>query len=365
MNRFKMKLALDVDDVLLECIPYAIKLANEKYKFNPPLTIHEVNKWGILNTRADVIFEFYKDPEFFKSQPIIKGAHEFVKKLCKKTDVYIATSIYPEYMSIRAERILKEFPEIKPDHIFLGSSKNLIDVDILFDDGFHNVSKSKAGFPVLLRRPWNQEASGVLAVNNYDEFLNLLDVILKSYSKPETGFKTPGILILNGPSGGSKNEIAKEILKLDSSFVKLKSYTTKPKQDENDYCYISKEEFETMLDNGEFFESTMYGGYGFASKKSDVDEILKSGKNVLAIMDICGAMSLKTNYKNVSTVYIDKDKKSLLYDILKKDMSKQDMVNRIISIDDEKKNMDICDYLIKDIDSNEVAAKEILEILNK
>lgn len=39
MNRhYRMSVALDVDDLLLECIPYAIKLANEKYKFNPPIS---------------------------------------------------------------------------------------------------------------------------------------------------------------------------------------------------------------------------------------------------------------------------------------------------------------------------------------
>jgi hypothetical protein len=64
-KRFRMSTALDVDDLLMECVPYAIKLANEKYKFDPPLTIYEVDRWGKLGTRADVIFEFFDDPEFF------------------------------------------------------------------------------------------------------------------------------------------------------------------------------------------------------------------------------------------------------------------------------------------------------------
>ena len=111
-KRFRMSTALDVDDLLLECIPYAIKLANEKYNFNPPITIHEVDRWGKLGTRADVIFEFFEDPEFFKTQPVIKGAKEFVRKLSKLTEVFISTSIAPKFMGIRAERILEEFPEI-------------------------------------------------------------------------------------------------------------------------------------------------------------------------------------------------------------------------------------------------------------
>ena len=365
MNRFRMKCALDVDDLLLECIPYAIKLANEKYKYNPPITIHEVNKWGKLNNRADIIFEFFKDPKFFETQPVIKGAHEFVKKLAKKTDLYIITSIYPQYMGIRALRILKEFPEIKPENIFLTTSKELINVDILFDDGSHNILKSKVAYPILLRRPWNSSATGMLAVNNYDEFLNLVDVILKSYSKGDVGFKKPGLLVINGPTGSNKTQIAKEFIKAHPDFVKLKSYTTKPNiNKDKDYIYVSKDEFIKMQDNNEFFESTMYGEYAFASKKEEVDKILNSGKNVLAIMDICGAMNLKYNYKNVYTVFIDKDKKELIHEILNKNMSNIDKTNRIISIDDEKNNKDICDYVIKSNDIN-IVMEELNKIVDK
>ena len=169
-----MSTALDVDDLLMECVPYAIKLANEKYKFDPPLTIYEVDRWGKLGTRADVIFEFFDDPEFFKNQPVIEGAKEFVRKLSKMTEVFICTSIVPKFMGIRAERIMQEFPEIPAEHIYMGSRKDKINVDILFDDGMHNVFTSNAAYPILMRRPWNQSATGMLAVNNYDEFLNIL-----------------------------------------------------------------------------------------------------------------------------------------------------------------------------------------------
>ena len=77
MNRkYRLSTALDVDDLLMECVPYAIRLANEKYQFDPPLTIYEVDRWGKLGTRADVIFEFFKDPDFFCDQPVMEGAKE-------------------------------------------------------------------------------------------------------------------------------------------------------------------------------------------------------------------------------------------------------------------------------------------------
>ncbi|MBO5868980.1 MAG: guanylate kinase, partial [Oscillospiraceae bacterium] len=203
MNRkFPLSTALDIDDVLMECIPYAIRLANEKYQFDPPLSIYEVDRWGTLGTRADVIFEFFHDPEFFRTQPAIKGAREFVKKLCQMTEVFVSTAVYPEYMSIRAQRIHELFPEIPQDHIYMGSRKDKIDVDILFDDGMHNVSRSNAAYPILMRRPWNQHATGVLAVNTYDEFLKMVEVIADSYSsKTATTLDQPGIVVLVGPSG--------------------------------------------------------------------------------------------------------------------------------------------------------------------
>ena len=154
-KKFRLSTALDVDDLLMECVPYAIRLANEKYGFDPPLTINEVDRWGKLGTRADVIFEFFNDPEFYKNQPVIKGAKEFVHKLSKMTEIFVSTSVYPEFMSIRAMRIMEEFPEIPPDHIYMGSRKDKIDVDILFDDGMHNIFLSNAAYPILLRRPWN------------------------------------------------------------------------------------------------------------------------------------------------------------------------------------------------------------------
>ena len=363
-KRFRMSTALDVDDLLMECIPYAIRLANEKYKFDPPLTIYEVDRWGKLGTRADVIFEFFDDPEFFRTQPVIEGAKEFIRKLSKLTDVFISTSVTPKFMGIRAERIMAEFPEIPPEHIYMGTRKDKLNVDILFDDGMHNVVNSNAAYPILLRRPWNQNATGVLAVNNYDEFLKLVEVILASYSRVEEDAESANIVALVGPSGAGKTEIAQALLERSDRFEKLIGYTSKPPAPNEDkwYNFVSKQEFFDMMEKGIFFESTMYAGHGFGSRKADVDAILEKGKTVLAILDICGAMSLKTIYKNVALIYVRKDKRSLLRSILAKDCSNEDKVSRIISIDDERRNEDLCDHAVRG-NSPEDAAEDILSYL--
>ena len=368
MNRkFRLSTALDIDDLLMECVPYAIRLANEKYQFDPPLTIYEVDHWGKLGTRADVIFEFFQDPEFYRNQPVIRGAKEFVRKLSQMTEVFVSTSVYPEFMSLRAKRIMEEFPEIPQDHIYMGSRKDKIDVDILFDDGMHNVFESKAAYPILMRRPWNDQATGMLAVNTYDEFLKLVEVIADSYqSRPEKySLSKSGVVVLVGPTGSGKTEVARELLRRTDCFEKLKSYTTNPgaaRKDDGWYHCVEEQEFRRMYENGEFFESTTYSHHFYGSRKSDVEEILSSGKHVLTVMDICGAMALKTHFPNVITIYTKRDKKDLLTSIVERDMPTEDKVNRLLAVEGEKQNAEICDYVVK-VDSYEQAAREICSSL--
>ncbi len=366
-RKFRLSTALDIDDLLMECVSYAITLANEKYRFDPPLSIYEVEHWGKHGTRIDAIFEFFNDPEFYRTQPVFQGAKEFVRKLSQLTEVFISTAIPPEFMGIRAQRIREEFPEIPADHIYMGSRKDKIQVDILFDDGMHNVFSSSAKYPILMRRPWNREATGMLAVNNYDEFLKLVEVIADSYTvrRDAISAEEPGIVVLVGPSGSGKSKIAAQVLSRLPRYEKLVSYTTNDPTavEKNEwYNYVSLDTFRQMCDCGEMFQSTMYAGHGYGSRKADVEQILARGKHVLTTMDICGAMSLKTNFPNVTTVYIKREKKALMASVLRKNSTVEDKVNRLIAMESERQNAEICDYVVPFRDYEE-AVEQICQLL--
>ena len=368
MNRkYKLSTALDVDDILMECTSYAIKLANEKYKFDPPLSIYEKDKWGKNGKRIDSIYPYFNDPDFYRTQPVYEGAKEFVHRLCQMTEVFICTAVPPEFMGIRAQRIREEFPEIPADHIYMGARKDNIHTDIMFDDAMHNILNSSAKYPVLMRRPWNQEATGMLAVNYYDEFLKIVEIIAESYSAGQDPEKlgASDIVVLVGPSGSGKSKIATSFLSERADFEKLVSYTTKDPTavEENEwYNYISLDDFRTMCDSGEIMQSTMYAGHGYGSKKNDVERIINQGRRVMTTMDICGAMSLKTHFKNVTTIYIKRDKRALMNNILRKNSSIEDKVNRLVAIEYEDKNAALCDYVIN-FDSYDDAVAQLHEIL--
>jgi guanylate kinase len=180
---------------------------------------------------------------------------------------------------------MEEFPEIPANHIYMGSRKDKIDVDILFDDGAHNVFASNAAYPILMRRPWNREATGILAVNTYDEFLKLVEVISDSYSVRQTQYslKEPSVIVLVGPSGSRKNDIMRDLVNSCTTIERLPSYTTVEQMNMftmDRYKHISEQEFLQMHQQGELFESTNYANHFYGSRKGDVEEILARGKHV-------------------------------------------------------------------------------------
>ena len=144
------------------------------------------------------------------------------------------------------------------------------------------------------------------------------------------------------------------------------SYTTNDPTavEENSwYNYVSLDTFRSMCDSGGMFQSTMYSGHGYGSRKADVEKILAQGKRVLTTMDICGAMSLKTHFKNVVTIYIKREKKALMASILRKNSSIEDKVNRLTAIEYEQHNAELCDYVV-DFDSYDEAVTQLAKILN-
>lgn len=359
----KLDIGLDVDDVLLECTPYAVRLANEKYKMNPPLSVEEIKKWGGNGERGDVILEYFNDEEFYRTQPIIPGAKEFVQKLSKIANVYFVTAINPEFMSLRAMRLMEEFPEVPPQNIILTSSKSVVTLDVLLDDGPHNILQTIAKFPVLNRKPWNQNITGCLSINNYDDFFVILEAIQNSL-KPTEPVDGNSIIALVGPSGSGKTAIAEKLCE-NNGYYKTTPYTTRSPRENEDkkaYHFISMDEFLEAKKNGEFFETTMYAGCGYGTKKEDLKALLEKG-NVVIPIDITGAMTFKAHFKNVRTVFIKRDREKLLESLLERNVPNKDKVNRIISLETELRNQELCDFVIDNNKSIEYAANTIKSLL--
>ena len=349
MRRYRLKVGLDVDDTLYVCNEYALTLLKNKYGDIPELDVNGIKSWGKQGNVSDERLKMFEDPEFVSSQPICAGAQRFVRELCKIADVFFVTAVPPSCMSARAERLRKDFPEVPAGNLIFGTRKDIIRLDILLDDAAHNISNSQASYPVLMRKPWNIHLSGLLSVNTYDDFLHLVKTIRNSFIEKVPDLSKGGVVCLVGPSGTGKTQIASELIK-DGRYKKPLTTTTRKRkddEDENAYIFVSEEEFIRKRDAGEFIETTVYSKYYFGTSDSQISPIVENGGIAVIPIDICGALTIKNIYKSRALlVFTERSKEAILLDIINRSTDDEDKIRRIMSIDFENRNAELCDIAV-------------------
>ena len=360
----KPTVALDCDDTVYECNPYAIKLLNEEKGTN--FTVNDIKGWAHgIGEGVDERVKYFNQPEFYTNMPVLPGAKEFVEKLSKKAEIFVVTSVTPSCATARIEAILRDFPCIKKENIIIATRKDVIEVDVILDDGSHNIISARAKYPVLIRRSWNKNLSGNLAVNNYNDFLHFIDVIRHSYVD-EPDLSDGGVVCLVGPSGSGKTAIMEEITK-DDQFVKPITTTTRDRRDddgENAYRFITEEQFLDEMDKGLFLETTVYSGKHYGTSASEINKILNQNKYAVIPIDICGAITIKNVYRErAKLIFIDRSRSEVIMRILERNISDEDKMQRIISLENEYRNEILCDAVLRNDKTIEEAAKKLLELI--
>jgi len=333
----EFRVILDADDTLYECNRTAIKLLNDEK--GTEYSINDIKNWGILGNELDERLKFFNDPTFIKNIPLMKGAKDFVHKLSEKAEIFICTNVQPQCAVSRFFSLTENFPEIKPENIIIGGRKDLLVADMMLDDAIHNLDNAKVMYPVLFQQPWNFENCNILSVAGYDEFLELVEVIKNSSTYNNT---TPKEMVsLIGPSGSGKNQLADNLCK-NERFEKVKAYSTNP-YNTGSYQYISKNDFIAAKENGFFSETSIYMGNYYGIRKEDIDCILLRGKIPVMVLDINGAMSIGCMYNSLN-VFVKATKSQCITKILSYgNLSNEQKAQRIIALDSETKNENLCD----------------------
>ena len=365
MRKYRLRVGLDIDDTLYDCNAYALSIINSRHPDEEPTTINDIKGWGNYGKHPEERFALYSDPEFVRTQPILPGAQEFVRELSKLADTFFVTAVPAGCMSARAERLIADFPEVPPENIIIGTRKDVMALDILLDDGAHNISRSRAAYPVLFRRPWNTHLSGILSVNSYEDFLHLCNMVRNSFTDKTPDLTHGGVICLVGPSGSLKNEIARALTTREG-FEKPLTTTTRPRrvdEAENAYRFISEEEFIKERDNGRFIETTVYSGYYFGASEGEIAPIVESGKCAVIPIDICGALTIKNIYRDrAMLVFMNREKSRVLLDIIGRESSTEDKMRRIMSLDFEYRNAEVCDIELSVENDVDAVANELAEI---
>ncbi len=366
MKKYRLQIGLDVDDILYDCNAYALELLNREEGIQPPLSIYDIRSWGKGKGEADARLRYFEQPEFVASQPILPGAKEFVAQLCEVADVFFISAVPPACMSARAMRLAKDFPEVPTKNILLGQRKDLVQLDILLDDGAHNISHSPATYPVLFRMPWNMHLSGLLSVTCYDDFVHLVDILRHSYTESRPDLREGGVICLVGPTGSGKNEIAHALVQQHGMKKPVTATTRPPRagEDASHYRFVSEGEFLAAAARGEYLETTVYGGYHYGTFAAEIDRVVAEGGIAVLPIDICGALSLKNRYRQKAlTVFLKRRREDVIFDIVSRPLDAHDKTCRILSLDDEYRNEELCDLALDANENAEALAARLSQML--
>ncbi len=105
------------------------------------------------------------------------------------------------------------------------------------------------------------------------------------------------VLVVSAPSGAGKTTLCRNLLQKDREISFSVSYTTRaPRPNERDgvdYFFVSREEFQALIQAGAFLEWAEVHGNLYGTAKEQVMQALEQGKDVLLDIDVQGAAQVR------------------------------------------------------------------------
>lgn len=117
------------------------------------------------------------------------------------------------------------------------------------------------------------------------------------------------LIVLSGPSGVGKGTVRKALFEeADIDFQYSISMTTRqPREGEvdgEDYFFVTREEFEARIEQGEMLEYAEYVGNYYGTPKSYIDATLAAGKDVLLEIEVQGAVQVKEKMPEGAYIFL-------------------------------------------------------------
>ena len=117
------------------------------------------------------------------------------------------------------------------------------------------------------------------------------------------------LIVLSGPSGVGKGTVRKALFEEpDIDFQYSISMTTRqPRNGEvngEDYFFVTRDEFETEIANGDMLEYAEYVGNYYGTPKKFIDQTLAAGRDVLLEIDVQGALQVKEKMPEGAYIFL-------------------------------------------------------------
>lgn len=169
------------------------------------------------------------------------------------------------------------------------------------------------------------------------------------------------LVVLSGPSGCGKDTVLNRLCEMDRKFRPAVSATTRaPREGELEgvhYYFISKEEFERRIAEGDFVEYVQYNGNYYGTLKSEIDTAVNAGFIIVLVIEVQGAANIIAQFPDAESVFLMPPSMGVLeqrlrnrgteseetildrLDIAKKEMEKSRLYKHVVVNDDLDKTV--------------------------
>ncbi len=116
------------------------------------------------------------------------------------------------------------------------------------------------------------------------------------------------LIILSGPSGAGKDTILGRLFLKNDKIIKSISATTRKKRDKEiegkDYHFISKDEFNDKILDGDMLEYACYCENYYGTSKSEVEKLRNDGYDVILKIEVEGAKQVMNKCGDALSIFI-------------------------------------------------------------
>lgn len=172
------------------------------------------------------------------------------------------------------------------------------------------------------------------------------------------------LIIISGTTCAGKGTVIKKLLENHNDIVLSVSYTSRPKRENEingvDYYFVSPEEFEEKIKNGDFLEyaKVQYGAY-YGTPKAEIIEQLNTGKDVILEIDVQGAKQIKELFPETILIFImapsmEEVKRRI---IMRGDENKEQIISRFKTAYNEINQYNNYNYVVVNDDLSESVKK--------
>jgi guanylate kinase len=116
------------------------------------------------------------------------------------------------------------------------------------------------------------------------------------------------LFVIAAPSGAGKTTLVKALVERNPDLRFSISYTTREKRvtekHGRDYFFVNKDEFDSLKISGELLESALVFDNHYGTSRSQVEQHLENGDNVLLEIDWQGAQQVRESMPEAVSIFI-------------------------------------------------------------